>query len=172
MIKKLAILLGTLIPLLFLSMEDHDYYFSISELDIKAKQERIELSIKCSDHSMADLLEQFDLMVSFDSLNQAQVSTQVELYLNTNFRLNLGKADLKGQLIGIDSKLNGDVIFYVEYADIPKNCKQLTLTNTLFLNHYPKQKNIVHSRVFDKTKVAKKETFYFDQTETTNIITL
>lgn len=172
MIKKAFLFLSTLVPILFLSMGDHNYYFSISDLDIKTKQERVELSIKCSDHSMGDLLEQFGLIVSFDSLNQSQVTEQVEAYINTNLKLKTDKKHFEGHLIGIDSKLNGDVFFYVEYTDIPKNSKQLSITNTLFFELYPKQKNIVHSRVFDKTKAVKKETFYFDNTKDTYQINL
>ena len=138
----------------------HKYYLSLTQIEYNSKNKSIEIIINV----FID-----DIEVAFNKIykNKFELDTKNEPadsgkyffeYLQKNVKFKIDGKQYNFNYIG--KEYDGDVVyFYLEINNI-STLKEIEINNTLLLEHFPKQQNLVKSKVDKKYKsilLTKKE---------------
>jgi len=155
--KKL--LLFVLILPLF-AFTAHKYYLSLTQINYNSKNKSIEVIINVF---IDDIETAFDKIYhkkfELDTKNESADSDKYFLeYLQKNIKFKVDGKSYDYNYIG--KEYDGDVLFfYLEIKNVLTST-EIEIKNTLLLEHFPQQQNLVKSKVLKKHKsvmLTKKE---------------
>ena len=146
-IKKTFLLL-LILPLL--SFSAHKYYLSLTQLEYKSETKSIQVIINV-------FMDDIELALNEDYSIDLQLTTKKELkdndiyfkkYLEKKLTFKVDNVSKSFKYIG--KEYDGDLVyFYLEIENI-ESVKNIEVVNRILTNHFPKQQNLIKSKV-DKT---------------------
>ena len=147
--KKIYVLL-LCIPLLAFST--HKYYLSLTQITFKEETKSVQIIINV-------FMDDIETALNKDNKIDLQLTTKKELknndeyfekYLRKNLQFKID--NLPRDFVYIGKEYDGDLVyFYLEIEQITK-VASIQVTNTLLLKHFPKQENLIKSKVGSKNK--------------------
>jgi len=144
--------INTVLFCLFLNTGNfHPVHVSISNLDYLGEQNKMALTIKVFEDDFRLLffhLNQVELDLK-DSSNYNQHKELIIAYFNTNFKLETN-ASTKLKLEITEWKIQEDALWFSFEIQMKDEIKMLKIKNTLFLDLYFDQKNLVILKTKDK----------------------
>ncbi|WKD86393.1 hypothetical protein KCTC32516_01768 [Polaribacter huanghezhanensis] len=155
--KKLLLTLF-IIPLF--AFTAHKYYLSLTQIEYNTKNKSVEVIINVF---IDDLETAFDKIYNkrfeLDTKNEPADSDKYFFeYLQKNVKFKINGKAYNYKYIG--KEYDGDVVFfYLEIKNVP-TLKDIEINNTILLEHFPEQQNLVKSKVNKKYKsvlLTKKE---------------
>ena len=148
-IKKTLFLL-LIIPLL--SFSAHKYYLSLTQITYKPETESLQVIINVF---MDDIETALNKKYAID----LQLTTEKELkdndiyfqkYLNEKLHFKID--DISKKFVYIGKEYDGDLVyFYLEIENI-EHLKSIRITNKILIDYFPKQQNLIKSKVGKKHK--------------------
>lgn len=147
---KNTFLLLFLIPLL--SFSAHKYYLSLTQINYKKEAKSIQIIINV-------FMDDIELALNKDYNIDLQLTTKKELKNNDIYFIKYLKDKLQFKVDGnpknfnyIGKEYDGDLVyFYIEIENI-NQLKTIDITNKILIEHFPKQQNLVKSKVDNKHK--------------------
>ena len=147
--KKIFLLLF-IIPLL--SFSAHKYYLSLTQIAFKESSKSVQIIINV-------FMDDIETALNKDNNIDLQLSTKKELanndvyfenYLRRKLQFKIDTIVKEFKYIG--KEYDGDLVyFYLEIENIAK-VSSIEITNKILLKHFPKQENLIKSKVGTKNK--------------------
>ena len=148
---------------------DHDYFYSITEMKYNKKENQLELSIKLAAHDLDYIFKKEKYCshteIAFDKAN-AELDECLADYLCQNFNITIKNKKQILEYIGKEYENDGYIYVYFVVTDLPKKMDHVDLVNTIFFETYDHQKNITHFEYFNKENTKDAQTFYFSASKT------
>ena len=147
--KKLFLLL-LLIPLFAFSA--HKYYLSLTQIEYNSTSKSVEVIINVFVDDIETALN--DIHKKNFELNTKDEITDVDSYffkyVQNHLKFKIDDTTVNYSFIG--KEYDGNVVFfYLEIKDI-QGVTKIEVDNTILLEHFPKQQNLVKSKVNKKHK--------------------
>lgn len=147
---KQTILLLLILPLL--SFSSHKYYLSLTQINYKSEAQSIQIIINV-------FMDDIETALNKDYNIDLQLTTKKELKNNDVYfekylrnKLAFKVNDTKKDFNYIGKEYDGDLVFfYLEIENI-QNVNTINVKNTILTTHFPKQQNLVKSKVGKKHK--------------------
>lgn len=147
--KKIHLLL-VLIPLL--SFTTHKYYLSLTQINYKSEAKAVQIIINV-------FMDDIELALNKDYSIDLQLTTKKELKNNDVYfekylreKLDFKIDDVHHNFNYIGKEYDGDLVFfYLEIENI-NQVKKIEVTNNILTKHFPKQQNLIKSKVGKKHK--------------------
>jgi hypothetical protein len=147
--KKIYLLL-LILPLL--SFSTHKYYLSLTQIEYKEATKSVQIIINV-------FMDDIETALNKDNTIDLQLSTKKELknndiyfenYLRNTLSFKIDNTLKEFKYLG--KEYEGDLVyFYLEIENIPK-VSSIEVHNKILLKHFPKQENLVKSKVNTKNK--------------------
>lgn len=140
-----TILLLFLIPLL--SFSTHKYYLSLTQIKYKAEAKAVQIIINV-------FMDDIELALNKDYNIDLQLTTKKELknndiyfekYLRDKLQFKIDNQSKKFNYIG--KEYDGDLVFFYLEIENVDNVKDISVTNTLLIKHFPEQQNLIKTKV-------------------------
>ncbi|MEN8819139.1 MAG: DUF6702 family protein [Polaribacter sp.] len=141
--KNFLILL--FIPLM--SFSAHKYYLSLTQINFSSKSKSVQIIINV-------FMDDIETALNKDYDIDLQLTTEKELkgndvyfekYLNEKLHFKVNTIDQKFNYIG--KEYEGELVyFYLEIENI-NAVDQITISNKILVKHFPKQENLIKSKV-------------------------
>ena len=129
----------------------HEFYVSLSQIDYNPENAALEIAVKIfSDDLEAALTAYGAELENSDLDSSATANRYIDRYLQRCLIIEDEGKKVTYQYLGSESEM--DVVWcYLEAVDVPQPAS-LTITNTLLIDIYEEQLNIVHLTVGDEKK--------------------
>jgi len=129
---------------LFLLSWKHEYHVSISQIDYNTASSTLQVSMKLHDEDVELLLDKNLETVSTleKDLERREVEEFLVKYIHTSFQLLDNGSEIELKFIGKEME-EGDLWMYFESTEFTE-MKELEVKNTLFLELFHDQSNLVH----------------------------
>ena len=150
-IKK-QILLLLIVPLF--AFTAHKYYISLTQIEFNNSKNSIEVITNVFIDDIETVLNAIhSKKFKLDSKNELKNSdTYFNQYLQKHLAFKINGKSVEFQYLG--KEYDGDVVFfYLEIKNI-QSVTKIEVENSLLLKHFPKQQNLVKSKVNKKHKSA------------------
>ena len=143
--SKKTYLVLLILPLL--SFTAHKYYLSLTQIKYKKEVKSIQVIINVFMDDIEEALNKdfkIDLQLTTkDELKNNDV--YFEKYLNQKLEFKVNNNQEKFNYVG--KEYDGDLVyFYLEIKDI-ENINSINVINNILTNHFPKQQNLIKSKV-------------------------
>lgn len=132
--------------------ERHPFYISVCNIDHNADTRALEITFKIFTDDLEQALEaQGTGRLNLGGENESEDAEKyIGRYLALHFEIIADGQLLQGEFLGRETEL--DVTWcYVEITDVP-SLKTITVTNTLLVEEFEGQTNMVHIKVGDQKK--------------------
>lgn len=156
-IKRLLLLL-LIVPLF--AFTAHKYYLSLTQINYNSKNKSVEVIINIFIDDLETALTKIhNKKFELDTKNEPEDSDIYFFkYLQKNVKFKVDGKSYNFDYIG--KEYDGDVVFfYLEIKNVA-TLKEIEINNTILLEHFPQQQNLVKSKVNKKHKsilLTKKE---------------
>ena len=141
--KNFLILL--LIPLMSFSL--HKYYISLTQINFSPKSKSVQIIINVfMDDIETALNKDYDIDLQLTTEKELKENdVYFEKYLNEKLHFKVNTIDKKFNYIG--KEYEGELVyFYLEIENI-NAVDQITISNKILVKHFPKQENLIKSKV-------------------------
>ena len=164
--KKFSILFFSI--LFTLNLSAHPFYFSYTEIEYNEFCNCFEGFISLSSHDFEEVLnEEKNTKTSISkAMNDSLLKKEISEILNSGLSFSLGRQEIRIQLEGYESEMNGLTRFYFKTQPF-KNSEEILIEYDLFMDKHPEQQNKL-----TLIQRNKKETFNFLIQEKTKLITI
>ena len=148
-LKKIFLLLF-IIPLL--SFTAHKYYLSLTQINYKSESKSLQIIINV-------FLDDIETALNKDYDINLQLTTKKELknndvyfekYLRKKLFLKVDNIEKNFNYIG--KEYDGDLVFFYLEIENVNQPETITVTNNMLTTHFPKQQNLIKSKVNNKHK--------------------
>jgi hypothetical protein len=149
---KKTFLLLFLIP--FLAFSAHKYYLSLTQIEYNSASKSVEIILNVFvddiETALNDIHKKSFELDTKDEI--ANVDSYFYKYVQNHLKFKIDGKSVDYTFIG--KEYDADVVFfYLEIVDVQKVSK-IEVDNTILLEHFPKQQNLVKSKVNKKHKSA------------------
>jgi hypothetical protein len=164
--KKYSILFFSI--LFSLNLSAHPFYFSYAEIEYNEFCNCFEGFISLSSHDFEELLnEEINIKTNISkAMNDSLLKKEISEILNSGLSFSAGRQEIRIQLEGYESEMNGLTRFYFKTQPF-KNSEEILVEYDLFMEKYKEQQNKLTIIQRDN-----KETFDFLIQEKTKLITI
>ncbi|MEN8857161.1 MAG: DUF6702 family protein [Flavobacteriaceae bacterium] len=141
--KNFLILL--FIPLM--SFSAHKYYLSLTQINFSSKSKSVQIIINVfMDDIETALNKDYDIDLQLTTEKELKENdVYFEKYLNEKLHFKVNTIDQKFNYIG--KEYEGELVyFYLEIENI-NAVDQITISNKILVKHFPKQENLIKSKV-------------------------
>jgi len=162
--KKYSILFFSI--LFSLNLSAHPFYFSYAEIEYNEFCNCFEGFISLSSHDFEELLnEEKNIKTNISkAMNDSLLKKEISEILNSGLSFSAGRQEIRIQLEGYESEMNGLTRFYFKTQPF-KNSQEIIVEFDLFMEKYKEQQNKLTIIQRDN-----KETFDFLIQEKTKLI--
>lgn len=138
-------------PLLSFS-DYHKFYVSVTEIEHNEKNQTLQVISRIFTDDFENVLKaRFDLSIRLgEKVETPGVNAHIEKYLTQRFSVELDGKPLKTKFLGKEYE-NDMILFYIEIPNV-KEMKKIKIKNTLLLDMFEEQKNLIHVEYKGKTK--------------------
>ena len=138
--KKYSILFFSI--LFTLNLNAHPFYFSYTEIEYNEFCNCFEGFISLSSHDFEELLnEEKNTKTSISkAMNDSLLKKEISEILNSGLSFSAGRQEIRIQLEGYESEMNGLTRFYFKTQPF-KNSEEILIEYDLFMEKYKEQQN-------------------------------
>jgi len=138
--KKYSILFFSI--LFTLNLSAHPFYFSYAEIEYNEFCNCFEGFISLSSHHFEELLnEEKNTKTSISkAMNDSLLKKEISEILNSGLSFSVGRQEIRIQLEGYESEMNGLTRFYFKTQPF-KNSEEIIVEYDLFMEKYKEQQN-------------------------------
>ena len=138
--KKYSILFFSI--LFSLNLSAHPFYFSYAEIEYNEFCNYFEGFISLSSHDFEELLnEEKNIKTNISkAMNDPLLKKEISEILNSGLSFSAGRQEIRIQLEGYESEMNGLTRFYFKTQPF-KNSKEILIEYDLFMEKYKEQQN-------------------------------
>ena len=138
--KKYSILFFSI--LFSLNLSAHPFYFSYAEIEYNEFCNCFEGFISLSSHDFEELLnEEKNTKTSISkAMNDSLLKKEINEILNSGLSFSAGRQEIRIQLEGYESEMNGLTRFYFKTQPF-KNSEEIIVEYDLFMEKYKEQQN-------------------------------
>jgi len=149
--KKFWLILLIALPLV-ISTAWHKYYFSVTQVDYDSKSQSLQIITRIFyDDLQRALQERYDPDIQVDeTYDQDKLNKVINRYLSQKFIVKINGEQHEINYLGHEDD-NDYVVCYIEVKHI-QNIESLSVENTVLMDVFPEQKNVVHLHVGDTKK--------------------
>ena len=147
--KKFLFLL-CILPLF--AFNAHKYYLSLTQIEYNTKSKSIEIIINVFiDDLETSLTKAYNQKFELDTKKEIKNTDKYfREYLEQHLLFKIDNKKVQYNYIG--KEYDGDVVFfYLEIKDI-KDVKEISIHNTILIDEFPDQQNLIKSKVYKKHK--------------------
>lgn len=130
----------------FLSLP-HKYYVSVTQMEFVKEKKSVQIITRLDvDDFEFTLQERFDKNIDLTTINEkSTVDGYIKKYLLQKFKIKINTKEVIFNFVGKDYE-NDQVVCYLEIEDIIA-VNTIEISNTLLFDLFPKQKNMVKSKI-------------------------
>ena len=145
---KIGILLCAVLLLSF----THKYYLSVSDVEYNEEAQSLQIITRIFYDDLEDVLqERYDESIVVDAAqDQEKLDTYIAKYLKRKLIVNVNGTAQPLNYLGKEYE-NDYVTCYIEITNIPE-INELLIENTLLMDLFPEQKNMMHTNILGKKK--------------------
>ena len=149
--NRLFILLAGLV--ISTNLFGHKYYVSITNMEYKEADNKIDVSLKMTAHDFEHLLElKFNTMVNIEEVaDSSEIGLFVVNYIKENFTVSSAGVLANFSYHGKEVTIRDDLYFYMSFSNIISP-KTIQIKNKLLFSLFAQQQNIVHYKYGEQTK--------------------
>ena len=143
-----VVLLAVIFPF-FLSVA-HKYYVSVTQIEYVKEKKSVQIITRIDvDDLELTLQERFDKSINLTAIDEKQtVDDYIKRYLKQKLEIKINTKEVAFKFIGKDYE-NDQVACYLEIVDVAE-INTIEISNTVLFDLFPKQKNIVKSKINSK----------------------
>jgi len=130
----------------------HKYYLSVSDVVYNKEEQSLQIITRLFFDDLEEVLqERYDESIIVDETkDQKKLDRYIKKYLESKLQIKVN--DTVRSLNYLGKEYEDDfVVCYIEVTDI-KNVEKLQIENTLLMDVFPEQKNMMHTDVLGKKK--------------------
>ena len=148
--KKLLVLILVALPLMAASA--HKYYFSVTQADYDVKSKSLKMVTRVFYDDLEKVFqERYDKTIKVDkTYDQEKLDAYIQKYFNSKFIVSVNGKVQKLSYIGHKDEVDY-VVCFVEVKNIT-NPQSIEIENTLLMDMFPDQKNVIHLQVGNTKK--------------------
>jgi len=148
--KKLLVLILVALPLMAASA--HKYYFSVTQADYDVKSKSLKIVTRVFYDDLEKVFqERYDKSIKVDkTYDQEKLNAFIQKYFNSKFIVSINGKEQKLSYIGHKDEVDY-VVCFVEVKNIT-NPQSIEIENTLLMDMFPDQKNVIHLQVGNTKK--------------------
>ena len=150
--KKIVILASIACLFLCTSFTAHKYYLSVTDIAYNKEEASLQIITRLFYDDLEDVLRERyseDLTVDATS-NQEELDVYIKKYLKRKIKITVDGEEKTLSYLGKEYE-DDYVVCYIEITDIP-SIQTLELENTLLMDAFAEQKNMVHTDILGKKK--------------------
>lgn len=149
--KKFWLILLIALPLV-ISTAWHKYYFSVTQVDYDSKSQSLQIITRIFyDDLQRALQERYDPEIEVDeTYDQDKLNQFIKRYISQKFFVKINGEDQEINYLGHEDD-NDYVVCYIEVKNV-HDISSVSIENTLLMDVFPDQKNVVHIHVGDNKK--------------------
>ncbi len=150
--KSYKLLVLLFIPLLFSSFYAHKYYLSVTDIVYNQEAKAIQIVSRVFyDDLEAVLQERYDSNIVVDATaNQEKLDAYLPKYITKKIKISVNGITQKLDFLGKEYE-DDYVVCYIEAVDVA-SINSLEIENTLLMDLYEGQKNMIHTQILGKKK--------------------
>ena len=143
-----VVLLAVIFPF-FLSVA-HKYYVSVTQIEYVKEKKSVQIITRIDvDDLELTLQERFDKSINLTAIDEkSTVDDYIKKYLKQKLEIKINTKEVAFKFIGKDYE-NDQVACYLEIFDVAE-INTIEISNTVLFDLFPKQKNIVKSKINSK----------------------
>lgn len=145
-----------LMSLFVFTTNGHDFHVSLSQVDYNSKNESLEITLKIFTDDFEDVLELtegFKLRLGSEK-EATETDSLIFSYLEKNFRLKINDSKTLAEFQYIGKEIELDATWcYIEVLNV-EDLKKVEITNTILVEQFDDQTNIVNVNVNGEQKGA------------------
>ena len=148
--KKLLVIILVALPLMAASA--HKYYFSVTQADYDVKSKSLKIVTRVFYDDLEKVFqERYDKSIKVDkTYDQEKLDAYIQKYFNSKFIVSINGKEQKLSYIGHKDEVDY-VVCFVEVKNIT-NPQSIEIENTLLMDMFPDQKNVIHLQVGNTKK--------------------
>jgi len=130
-----------------MSFSAHKYYLSLTQINFSSKSKSVQIIINVfMDGIETALNKDYDIDLQLTTEKELKENdVYFEKYLNEKLHFKVNTIDKKFNYIG--KEYEGELVyFYLEIENI-NAVDQITISNKILVKHFPKQENLIKSKV-------------------------
>lgn len=152
--KKLIITFTILVSFFILNSftSIHEYYVSVTKIEYREEQQSLQIISQIFIDDFEKLLrERYDKKITLAQKNEPEIiETYMKKYLDYKLNIKLNTKETSFDFIGKEYK--DDIVYcYLEIKNIDA-IKTLEIKNEVLFDIYPKQQNILRTKIYGKDK--------------------
>ncbi len=148
---KKSLILLLFMPLL-LSMAAHKYYLSVTDMQYNETSQSLQMITRLFYDDVEDVLQaRYDESIVVDATaDQELLDRYLTKYLKAKFKISVNSE--RQELVFVGKEYEDDyIVIYSEIENVSA-VKTLEMENTLLMDVFPEQKNMVHTEILGKKK--------------------
>ncbi|MAW96589.1 MULTISPECIES: DUF6702 family protein [unclassified Leeuwenhoekiella] len=140
--RKILLLLAVILPLF--AFTAHKYYFSVTQADYDAKSQSLKIVTRVFYDDLQKVFqERYDKSIRVDaSYDQQKLDGYIKRYFDQKFIVTVNGKQRPINYLGHKDEIDY-VVCFIEVEHI-ENLKSVSIENTLLMDLFPEQKNVVH----------------------------
>ena len=148
--KKIVLLVLIALPLMAASA--HKYYFSVTQADYDPDSQSLKMVTRIFYDDLEKVFqERYDKTIRVDkTYDQKKLDAYIQKYFDQKFMVTINGKAQKLQYIGHKDEIDY-VVCFIEVKNIT-HPQSITIENTLLMDKFPDQKNVVHLHVGSSKK--------------------
>ncbi len=162
--KTWILFFTTLLSLTSLQPLDHKFYLSVTQMEFDTDKNRITAISRVFVDDLEETLRQrYDVQLALGTDREdAMASFYIARYVEQKFIVEMNNEPLKFNFAGFTYQ-NDQIVLLSEFSVIPSDEFVIKVTNTLIMDAYSEQQNLVHFRMNQKkqSEVLAKERPFF-----------
>lgn len=123
----------------------HTYHASLTRIDYNAKEKAAEVSIQLFTHDLVPVLEKFSGR-RVDLEKTPDIDKTILSYLSSTFVFRDGRGR-RQDLMWVGKEVDVDSVYVFVQVPLPDGLESTSLQNSIFLETFPKQANLVIARL-------------------------
>ena len=130
----------------------HKFYVSVTEIEHNEKNQSLQVISRVFTEDLENVLKtRFDPRIRLGKeVETPGINSHIEKYLSQRFAVEVDGKPLPVKLLGKEYE-NDMILFYIEIPNV-KEIKLIKIKNTLLLDMFEEQKNLIHVEYKGKTK--------------------
>ena len=134
------------------SMAWHKFYLSVTQIDFVPKEHSVQVITRLFYDDLQKALQQrYDSAIRVDkSYDKKKLNAYIEKYIQQKLKLNINGHLARLNYLGHKDE-NDYVVCFIEVSHVDE-IQSLTIENTLLMDAFPEQKNVIHMQVGDTHK--------------------
>lgn len=121
----------------------HDYFVSYTTITQDSKTGILQIHLKLAGHDLEKYFEKKDIKLSLEDSNNTKNQESISKWMSANFKMYDGSSEMVYHFLGYEINDADELEIFAETTNSIKT-NSLKVSNTMLLDLFPLQENIIH----------------------------